>query len=222
LQRPFSRFLNHRLGAHHDRAIHHLPIHSDSSARGARCGFQDTAGPGKLLGRRAERRVDRRDLPGVDAKLSTEAQPSRSQRVCSQKLRIVYRGADAVDRRGQSGKAGCHDQLRSVREQLHLIAGDAQVELEIDGPEYEPLDTLRPRDRIHVVESRCRFDHGKDGCSCTDARHAEHLVDAFRLRKHDAGDTGKPCKRQVVLEPRCVRRIDADDHAMTARQPSGH
>ncbi len=82
--------------------------------------------------------------------LAPKPKPARAGGVGAQRLAVVERGADAVDRRREPGQPRGEHELRAEHEQLVAVAGDAEVELQVDRPEGEPLHAGRRRHLAHV------------------------------------------------------------------------
>src|SRR5579864_129158 len=99
--------------------------------------------PDDLFRRRAETLVDFGNLLGVDAEFAAEAEAAGALSGGAQLLRIVDFRVDPICRRCDFGKPGRQHQLGAEIEQLVGVSLDAQVELEIDGAEYEPVNGAR-------------------------------------------------------------------------------
>src|SRR3954452_13316391 len=102
-------------------------------AAGALEGHDDRARPRDLLGRRAEGVVDRRELARMDRRLAEEPERAREVGLLAQPAVVVELWVDAVDRRGEPGRARDQHQARAHVERLQVVLAGVEILAQVDG-----------------------------------------------------------------------------------------
>ena len=158
-----------------------------------------------------EGRVDRGHLARVHTQLGAESEVSCFERLGAHSRFVVQLGARRIDRRREARDARREDELGAVGRQLRIPrVGQRKIESEVERPEYEPTDTLRPRKFERIPDAARSLDQRQyrpRACSV----HGAQVRRILGLGKHDCSDTWPAAQGEVAFEPRRAERIDAHD-----------
>ena len=157
----------------------------------------------------------------MDAELAAEPESLAAQRVGFEGLGLVDLGAHAVDGRLQAGEPRHEHELRAEEEQLVAFAVDAEVHLEIDAAEEQPLHARARGDLPRGVEACGRLDERQDVAVARLADVDQMIGYELRLRQHDPRDARDLAEFEVGCVPRGVGGVHAHDHGVRGRHPRG-
>ena len=154
-----------------------------------------------------------RHLAGVNAHLGAKAQRARVQHVVANTFGVDG-GSDACNWGINIGISARQYDSCCCKISSKTVPWQVQVKLVVQRAKGQAFHTGCSGQVVHGHQALGGFNQGQQGAGCAQGlAHTGQLKHRFALGQHDSGQAQGAQRGQIVLKPRALCVVDADQHA---------